>query len=60
MDFTSVASSNCDHKFVGLASYRGLILTTGSYGSNSCHVRSELYNPETDRWNDAPNYPYHT
>ena len=60
MNFTSAASSNCNHQFGGLANYKGQALTTGSLYNSACYVKSELYNFETNQWTNAPDYPYAT
>ena len=60
VDFTSVASSKCDHNWGGLANFKGSALTTGARGSAACNVTSELYNFNTNRWTDAPSYPFTT
>ena len=59
-NFVSVASTRCDHGLTfGLANYRGKALTTGSGNRYSdCYVRTEVYNLETNQWNDAPDYPF--
>ena len=59
IDFTSAASSNCDHQYtLGLANYKGQALTTGSISYSACYVKSELYNFETNQWTNAPDYPF--
>ena len=58
-DFENVPSSKCDHEETyGLANYRGKALTTGSWFNSGCYVRTELYDFKTNRWNDAPDYPF--
>ena len=58
-DFELAASTECDHKNTyGLANYRGTALTTGSHSNSNCFVRTEVYNLETNQWNDAPDYPF--
>ena len=58
-NFETVASSTCDHDWtLGLANYRGSPMTTGSYLNSGCFVKTEVYNFETNRWNDALDYPY--
>ena len=57
-NFEIVAPSKCDHDVtLGLANYRGPPLTTGSLWNSDCWVKTEVYNFETSRWNDGPNYP---
>ena len=55
-NFETVASSKCDHKN-GLANYRGSPMTTGHWSSD-CGNKTEIYNVESNQWNDAPDYPY--
>ena len=58
-NFETIASSTCDHEWtLGLANYRGLPMTTGSYYNSDCYVETEIYNFENNQWNDAPDYPY--
>ena len=58
-NFETVMSSKCDHEFTfGLVNYRGSPLTTGSEFNSDCFLKTEVYNFETSRWNDAPDYPY--
>ena len=57
-DFSSAASSKCEHQLAGLANYKGLALTTGSNDDSACYVRSELYDFNTNQWTDAPSYPF--
>ena len=56
-DFTPAASSKCDHRYGGLANYKGSALTTGSYVA-ACSNRTEVYNFDTDQWTEAPDYPF--
>jgi hypothetical protein len=58
-NFETVAASKCEHSDTyGLANYRGSPMTTGSYHNSDCYVKTEIYNFETNQWNDAPDYPY--
>ena len=58
-NFETLAASKCDHEMtLGLANYRGSPMTTGSLSNSDCYVKTEIYNFETDQWNDAPDYPY--
>ena len=61
-NFETVAASTCDHDFTyGLANYRGSPMTTGSFSgqfSGDCGLKTEVYNFETNQWNDAPDYPF--
>ena len=60
-NFETVASSTCDHDYTyGLANYRGSPMTTGSYWNSDCYVKTEIYDFENNRWNDAPDYPFST
>ena len=57
-NFETAGSAKCDHYVTyGLANYRGKAITTGSWNSG-CSVRTELYDFETDQWNDAADYPF--
>jgi len=59
VNFETVALSKCDHYYtMGLANYRGSPMTTGSGLNSDCYVKTEVYNFETNRWNDAPDYPF--
>merc|ERR1719259_30006 len=33
-------------------------MTTGSFHNPRCYRRTEIYNIESNQWNDAPDYPY--
>ena len=55
-NFETVASSKCDHTSE-LANYRGSLMTTGHWSSD-CGNKTEIYNVESNQWNDAPDYPY--
>ena len=58
-NFETVTSSTCDHDYTyGLANYRGSPMTTGSYWNSDCYVKTEIYDFENNRWNDAPDYPF--
>ena len=58
-EFEVAASTECDHKNTyGLANYRGMALSSGSASDSACSARTELYDYESDQWNDAPNYPF--
>ena len=57
-NFETVASSKYNHDFTGLANYGGSPLTTGSRNYFGFFVETEIYNFETNRWNDAPDYPF--
>ena len=58
-NFETFALSSCDHDWtLGLANYRGSPMTTGSYYISDCYVKTEIYNLEANRWNDAPDYPF--
>ena len=61
-NFETVAPSNCDHEYTyGLANYRGSPMTTGSRNNPACGRKTEIYNFETNQWNDdAPDYPYNS
>ena len=55
----TVALSTCEHdRTYGLANYRGSPMTTGSRDKSDCYVKTEIYNFESNQWNDAPDYPY--
>ena len=56
--FETVASSKCGHDLTELANYRGSPMTTGSGFIIDCYIKTEVYNFEADRWNDATEYPY--
>ena len=57
--FENVESSKCDHDYTySLANYRGKALTTGSHYDSDCLVRTEIYDFETNQWNNAPIYPF--
>ena len=56
-DFTSAASSKCEHQSTGLANYKGSALTTGSVNAE-CSNKTEIYDFDTDEWTDAPDYPF--
>ena len=58
-NFETIARSNCHHDItMGLANYRGSPMTTGSRFHSDCYVKTEVYNFETNQWNDAPDYPF--
>ena len=58
-NFETAASSKCEHEETyGLANYRGLALTAGSFSNPDCYNKAETYNFLTNRWSDAPNYPF--
>ena len=58
-NFEIAASTKCYHaNTYGLANYRGLALSTGSSKGSDCSIRTELYDFESNKWNDAPNYPF--
>ena len=58
-NFETFASSTCDHYAAyGLANYRGSPMVTGSFSDSDCYVKTEIYNFETNRWNDALDYPF--
>ena len=58
-NFETNASSKCNRAYTyGLANYRGSSMTTGSYWKSNCFVKTEIYNFESNRWNDAPDYPH--
>ena len=59
-NFETIASSTCEHDSTyGLANYRGSVLTTGSNGNLDCKVKTEVYNFESNQWDDDyPDYPY--
>ena len=58
-NFETVALSTCGHdRTYGLANYRGSPMTTGSFYNSDCYVKTEIYNFETNQWNDAPDYLY--
>ena len=58
-NFETVAASTCQHdQTYGLANYRGSPMTTGSRYYPYCSVKTEVYNFETNQWNDAPDYPF--
>ena len=60
-NFENVTLSTCDHDHtLGLANYRGSPMTTGSYANAECWFKTEVYNFETKRWNDAPDYPFNS
>ena len=55
--FETVAATNCDHDYTyGLANYRGSPMTTGSGLYSDCYVKTEIYDFDNNRWNDAPDY----
>ena len=57
--FATIASSTCDHEMThGLANYKGSAMTTGSLENSDCLVKTEIYNFDSNQWNDAPDYPY--
>ena len=57
--FETVKSSTCDHDFAfGLANYHGSPMTTGSNYNSGCFVKTEIYNFGTNKWNEAPDYPF--
>ena len=58
-NFVSIASSKCNHdRTLGLANYRGMALTTGSFKGAGCNIRTEIYDFEADQWQDGPDYPF--
>jgi len=57
----TVAASKCYHDWTfGLANYRGSPMTTGSYFNSNCGKKTEIYNFESNQWNDAPDYPFNS
>ena len=58
-NFENAASSKCEHDYTyGLAIYRGEALTTGSQLNSGCFIRTEIYDFETNQWNDAADYSF--
>ena len=57
--FQTAGSSKVFHDYtLGLGNYMNQALTTGCYGSTSCHVKTELLNVATLEWSNGPDYPF--
>ena len=58
-NFETIASSKCHHRYtLGLANYRGSPMVTGSLYGSDCYVKTEIYDFENNRWNNAPDFYY--
>ena len=57
--FETTANAKCQHdSTLGLANYRGKALTTGSRYSFACGNKTEIYDFESNQWDNAPEYPF--
>ena len=45
------------YRTLGLANYKNQALTTGCE-SGDCGSKTELFNMETQKWSDGPDYPF--
>ena len=58
-NYQSIESAKYSHKNTfGLANYKGKALAVGCAGSSDCSFASELFDLNTMKWSDGPEFPF--